>query len=147
MCFLLMFNSFNYSSITSIAQCNGPFNHFNSVACLARYIAYRSIACPNDDRVGRSELQHPRIGDRDRSSTESIMLALRSDREVGAWGRLSSRSGSRRPQEVVSGVPSDHVSGHRADRAVSLSRPDTFRDRIDFGSKPDSIRSKTNPAL
>jgi hypothetical protein len=44
-------------------------------------------------------------------------------------------------------VTSTHVSGHLADCAVLLSQPDTFRDRNDFGSKPDSIRPKTNPGL
>src|SRR5271170_1525097 len=58
---------------------------------------------------------------------------------------MSSRLWLRRPQKVVLGVPSSHLSGHCVYRAAPLSQPDTFQVQIDIGAKSDPICSKANP--
>jgi hypothetical protein len=145
MCLLLIFN-FNYSSIASIGQCNGPFNHFNRVACLARYNGCTSIGSPHGDRFERSGRQNHATRDRDRLSNPSIGWHF-------DWnGRLPSEGDFR-----VDRACDTHKELSRAYRAsmyraiVRIAQfryhsPIHSRVRIDQRAKSDSIRPKTNPA-
>jgi hypothetical protein len=134
------------SSFETDKTCIRAFSRVACHICLSRYNAGAGwrLRQLTGRLIGRLKGRAIAI-DKDRINRPLLRETLRSDRDACSGRRLSSRSGWKWPQKVVSGVSSVHVSGHRADRAAPLSQPDTMRLRIDFRAKPDSIRPKTNP--
>ena len=109
-----MFHTFNYSSIVSIVQCNGPFNHFSGVVCVARYILGTSIGWLDSDRVRRAGHQNlPLEIGIGQSKGDFERIGKRADERIGQAGRAL--DGPRKLSRVCrAGI----VSGNRADRAA-----------------------------